>query len=70
MIPEGVKTELGDRMITARFAHAHIRIGIEALNLVRRRGRSVKYLASRRIWKAIERAAIPVSCPGALPNPV
>jgi AMP nucleosidase len=44
MIPEGVKTELSDRMITANFVEAHIRIGVEALKLVRRHGRSVKHL--------------------------
>lgn len=44
MIPEGVKTELSDRVITANFVEAHIKIGIEALKLVRRHGRSVKHL--------------------------
>lgn len=44
MIPEGVKTELSDRHITENFVEAHIKIGIEALKLVRRRGRSVKHL--------------------------
>jgi AMP nucleosidase len=44
MIPEGVKTDLSDRMITANFVEAHIKIGIEALKLVRRHGRSVKHL--------------------------
>jgi len=44
MIPEGVKTELSDRLITSNFVEAHIKIGIEALKLVRRRGRSVKHL--------------------------
>jgi AMP nucleosidase len=44
MIPEGVKTELSDRAITATFVESHIKIGIEALKLVRRRGRSVKHL--------------------------
>jgi AMP nucleosidase len=44
MIPEGVKTEASDRGITSRFVEAHIRIGIEALKLVRRNGRSVKHL--------------------------
>jgi len=44
MIPEGVKTALSDRMITANFVDAHIRIGVEALKLVRRHGRSVKHL--------------------------
>ena len=44
MKAERVKTELSDRMITASFVEAHIKIGIEALKLVRRRGRSVKHL--------------------------
>lgn len=44
MIPEGVKTEASDRSITFKFVEAHIKIGIEALKLVRRNGRSVKHL--------------------------
>ena len=44
MIPEGVKTELSDRAVTTNFVEKHIKIGIEALKLVRRHGRSVKHL--------------------------
>ncbi len=44
MIPEGVKTEASDRQVTENFVETHIRIGIEALKLVRRHGRSVKHL--------------------------
>jgi len=44
MIPEGVKTEASDRVVTEHFVEIHIRIGIEALKLVRRHGRSVKHL--------------------------
>jgi AMP nucleosidase len=44
MIPEGVKTEASDRKVTEKYVEAHIRIGIEALKLVRRNGRSVKHL--------------------------
>ena len=44
MILEGVKTELSDRSVTTQYVDAHIRIGIEALKLVRRNGRSVKHL--------------------------
>src|SRR5258708_40254567 len=44
MIPEGVKTEASDRIVTENFVEMHIKIGIEALKLVRRRGRSVKHL--------------------------
>src|SRR6187397_335142 len=44
MIPEGVKTEASDRLVTENHVEKHIRVGIEALKLVRRRGRSVKHL--------------------------
>ena len=44
MIPEGVKTEASDRKVTESFVESHIKIGIEALKLVRRNGRSVKHL--------------------------
>ncbi len=44
MIPEGVKTEASDRQITSKFVESHIKVGIEALKLVRRHGRSVKHL--------------------------
>lgn len=44
MIPEGVKTETSDRSVTARFVDDHITIGVEALRLLRRQGRSVKHL--------------------------
>jgi AMP nucleosidase len=44
MIPEGVKTEASDRVVTANFVERHIQIGIEALKLIRRHGKSVKHL--------------------------
>jgi AMP nucleosidase len=44
MIPEGVKTEASDQLMTANNVGRHIKIGIAALKLVRRRGRSVKHL--------------------------
>ncbi|MCW8807526.1 MAG: AMP nucleosidase [Rhodanobacter sp.] len=44
MIPEGVKTEASDRSVSSQFVEAHIRIGTEALKLVRRNGRSIKHL--------------------------
>jgi AMP nucleosidase len=44
MIPEGVKTQASDKLITQNFVEAHIKIGVEALKLVRRKGRSVKHL--------------------------
>jgi AMP nucleosidase len=44
MVPEGVKTEASDLVVTANYVERHIKIGIEALKLVRRRGRSVRHL--------------------------
>jgi AMP nucleosidase len=44
MIPEGVKTEASDLKVTTGFVDAHINIGIEALKLIRRHGKSVKHL--------------------------
>ncbi len=44
MIPEGVKTAASDRTVTEHYVQSHIQIGIEALRLVRRHGRSVKHL--------------------------
>ena len=44
MIPEGVKTELSDQLVTGQFVENHITIGIEALKLIRRHGKSVKHL--------------------------
>ncbi len=44
MTPEGVKTAESDRKVTGNFVDNHIEIGIEALKLVRRKGRSVKHL--------------------------
>jgi AMP nucleosidase len=44
MIPEGVKTEASDRVVSHQFVDRHITIGIEALRLIRRHGKSVKHL--------------------------
>ena len=44
MIPEGVKTETSDRKVTDVFVEQHLKIGVEALKLIRRNGKSVKHL--------------------------
>ncbi|MBS0388353.1 MAG: AMP nucleosidase [Proteobacteria bacterium] len=44
MVPEGVKTEASDRRVTDAFIERHVQIGIEALRLIRRHGKSVKHL--------------------------
>jgi AMP nucleosidase len=44
MVPEGIKTEASDRRVTDEFVEKHIQIGLEALRLIRRHGKSVKHL--------------------------
>ncbi len=44
MTPEGVKTEASDARISAEHVDKHIDIGIEALRLIRRNGKSVRHL--------------------------
>lgn len=44
MVPEGVKTEASDHQVTDDYASRHIQLGIEALRLIRRHGKSVKHL--------------------------
>ncbi|MFF1573589.1 AMP nucleosidase [Leifsonia sp. NPDC058292] len=44
MVPEGVKTAESDLGVTTQFVDRHIQIGVEALKLVRRNGRSVRHL--------------------------
>jgi AMP nucleosidase len=41
---DGVKTEASDLVVTENYVETHIKVGIEALKLVRRHGRSVKHL--------------------------
>ncbi|NKI33989.1 AMP nucleosidase [Wenzhouxiangella sp. XN79A] len=44
MVPEGVKTDASDRVITEKFVDAQIDIGIDALREIRDEGRSVRHL--------------------------
>src|SRR6478672_3513119 len=44
MVPEGVKTDASDARVSAEFVERHIQVGIEALRLIRRNGKSVKHL--------------------------
>jgi AMP nucleosidase len=44
MIPDGVKTDASDRVVTKHYVDAQIRIGIDALKEIRDEGRSVKHL--------------------------
>ncbi len=44
MIPEGVKTEASDEVVTREFSHRHLQIGIDSLNELKNQGVSVKHL--------------------------
>ncbi len=44
MVPEGVKTDVGDAKVTANFVDDHIKIGIDALKEIKEDGRSVRHL--------------------------
>lgn len=44
MIPDGVKTEASDAKVSAEYVRGHIQVGIDALKLIRRNGKSVRHL--------------------------
>lgn len=44
MIPDGVKTEASDEVVTEKYAHRHLKIGIDSLNELKNQGVSVKHL--------------------------
>jgi AMP nucleosidase len=44
MIPEGIKTEETDRMVTDEYVREHLLIGIDSLNQLINNGLTVKHL--------------------------
>lgn len=44
MVPEGIKTEESDNKVTANFAAAHVRLGIESMRLTLDNRRTVRHL--------------------------
>jgi AMP nucleosidase len=44
MVPEGVKTDASDQVVTGKYVDLQIAIGIDALREIRDEGRSVKHL--------------------------
>ncbi len=44
MTPDGVKTEAGDKQVTARYADLHLSIGVDSLKQLINRGLTVKHL--------------------------
>ena len=44
MIPEGVKTEASDKLVTERFVKEHVKIGIDAMKMIIEKKKTVKHL--------------------------
>ena len=44
MIPEGVKTEASDKLVTERFVKDHVKIGIDAMKMIIEKKKTVKHL--------------------------
>jgi len=44
MLPEGVKTEKSDKMVTARYVEKHVQIGIDSLRMIIDGKKTVKHL--------------------------
>jgi AMP nucleosidase len=44
MIPEGVKTSASDKVVTEKYVHEHLKIGIESLKVLQNNGLTVKHL--------------------------
>jgi AMP nucleosidase len=44
MTPDGVKTDVSDKTVTANFVNKHLQIGIDALEELANSGESVKHL--------------------------
>lgn len=44
MIPEGIKTNESDKVVTSNFADEHLQIGIDSLNELLNNGHTVKHL--------------------------
>jgi AMP nucleosidase len=44
MIPEGVKTEESDKKVTTDYVNLHLKIGVEALLMLKNKGLTVKHL--------------------------
>jgi AMP nucleosidase len=44
MIPEGIKTEESDKIVTSSFVERHLKIGIESLKQLINNGLTVRHL--------------------------
>jgi AMP nucleosidase len=43
LVPEGVKTEMSDRIVTEKFSDLHLAIGIEAMTEIEEKGEEIKH---------------------------
>jgi AMP nucleosidase len=43
MVPEGVKTESSDKMVTEKYTDLHLKIGIEAMTEIEEQGEEIKH---------------------------
>ena len=43
LIPEGVKTEVSDKIVTNKFSDIHLEIGIEAMTEIEKKGEYIKH---------------------------
>jgi AMP nucleosidase len=43
LIPEGVKTEESDKLVTTKFSDIHLEIGIEAMTEIEKKGEHIKH---------------------------
>lgn len=44
MVPDGIKTEQSDRMVTQNFTQEHVRLGIGSMQMIADEGRTVRHL--------------------------
>lgn len=44
MVPDGIKTEQSDRMVTQNFTQEHVRLGISSMQMIADEGRTVRHL--------------------------
>ena len=44
MVPEGVKTEQSDRIVTSKYVEDHVAIGIQALEMIKQEKKTVRHL--------------------------
>jgi AMP nucleosidase len=44
MVPEGVKTDQSDKIVTSKYVEDHVYIGIQALEMIKQEKKTVRHL--------------------------